>query len=92
MSGVNDLNFDAISDIASRLTIKKSTLADRDKKVKKDVEKAKEKIDITTFVELPDPFEQETVDELRTYTIRSLFRGLSFSMRNGGRYVLRSFP
>ena len=32
--------------------------------MKKDAEKAKEKIDTTTFVELPDPFEQETVDEL----------------------------
>ena len=66
MSGTNNFNFDVISDLVSRLsvTIKKSTLANRDWREKEDAEKAKEIIDTTIFVELLDPFEQEIVDDL----------------------------
>ena len=66
MSGTNNFNFDAISDLVSRLSfsIKKSTLANRDTREKADAEKAKEIIYTTTFVELPEPFEQEIVDDL----------------------------
>ena len=45
-------------------SIKKSTLANRDRSEKEDTKKAKEVIDTTTFVELPDPLEQEIVDDL----------------------------
>ena len=57
-------NFDAISDLVTKLSfsIKKSTLANRDRRKKED---AKENvIDTTTFKELPDLFEQEIVDDL----------------------------
>ena len=66
MSGTNNVNFDVISDLVSRLSvsIKKSTLANRDWREKEDAEKAKEIIDTTIFVELLVPFEQEIVDDL----------------------------
>ena len=66
LSGTNNFNFDVISDLVSRLSvsIKKSTLANRDWREKEDAEKAKEIIDTTIFVELLDPFEQEIVDDL----------------------------
>ena len=43
-----------------------------DRKEVEDAKKAKEIIESTTFVELPDPFEQEIVDNLftRTYSIK----------------------
>ena len=75
LSGTNNFNFDAISDFISRLgfSIKKSTLTNIDRKEVEDAKKAKEIIESTTFVELPDPFEQEIVDNLftRTYSIKS---------------------
>ena len=66
MSDANNVNFDTISDFISKLrfSIKKSTLANTDRKEVQDAKKAKEIIDSTTFVELPDPFEQEIVDNL----------------------------
>ena len=66
LSGGNNFNFDAISNFIRRLSfsIKKSTLANIDRKEVEDVKKAKEIIDSTTFVELPDPFKQEIVDDL----------------------------
>ena len=66
LSGANNFNFDVISDFISRVSfsIKKSTLANIDRKEVEDAKKAKEIIDSTTFVELPDPFEQEIVDDL----------------------------
>ena len=66
LSGANNFNFDAVSDLTGRLRfpIKKSTLANRDRREKKDAEKAKEITDTTTFVELPDPLEQAIVDDL----------------------------
>ena len=59
LSGANHFNFDAISDFISRLSfsVKKSTLASIDRKEVEDAQKAKEIIDSTTFIELPDPFE-----------------------------------
>ena len=44
--------------------MKKFTLGNRKRREKGDEEKAKETIDTITFVELPDPFEQEIVDDL----------------------------
>ena len=66
LSGANNFNFDVISDFISRVSfsIKKSTLANIDRKEVEDAKKAKEIIDSTTFAELPDPFEQEIVDDL----------------------------
>ena len=66
LSGSNNFNFDVFSDFISRLSfsIKKSTLASIDRKEIEDAQKAKEIIDSTTFVELPDPFEQEIVNAL----------------------------
>ena len=63
LRGANNFNFDVISDLVTKLSfsIKKSTLANRDRR-KKD---AKENVtDTTTFKELPDLFEQEIVDDL----------------------------
>ena len=61
LSGANDFNFDAISDLMTSLSfsIKKITLPNGDTKEKN----AKEIIDTTTFVPLPDPFEQEIADD-----------------------------
>ena len=66
LSGANNFNFDVISDFISRVSfsIKKSTFANINRKEVEDAKKAKEIIDSTTFVELPDPFEQEVVDDL----------------------------
>ena len=66
LSDANNFKFDATSDFISRLSfsIKKSTLANKDRKEVENAKKAKEIIDSTMFVELPDPFEQETVDDL----------------------------
>ena len=63
LSGANNFNFDAISDLVTKLSfsIKKSTLANRDRREKED---AKENVIDTAFKELPDLFEQETVDDL----------------------------
>ena len=64
MSGANNFNFDVISDLVTNLSfsIKKSTLANRDRRKK---ENAKKNVtDTTTFKELPDLFEQEIVDDL----------------------------
>ena len=66
LSGANHFNFDAISDLVSKFSFstKKSTIANRDRREKEDAKQAKEIIDTTTFVELPDLFEQEIVDDL----------------------------
>ena len=65
LSGANDFNFDAIYDLISSLSfsIKKITLANRDRREVEDAKNAKEIIDTTTFVPLPDPFEQEIADD-----------------------------
>ena len=44
-------------------SIKKTTLANRDRREGEDAKNAKEIIDTTTFVPLPDPFEQEIIDD-----------------------------
>ena len=64
LSRGSDFNFDAISEFIGTLSfsIKKSTLADRDREEVEDAKKAREIIDTTTFVELPDPHEQEILD------------------------------
>ena len=61
LSGADNFNFDAISDLISSLSfsIKKSTLANRDRREIENAKNAKEIINTTTFVPLPDPFEQE---------------------------------
>ena len=69
LSGGNNFNYDAVSDFIGKLSfpIKKSTLANRDRKEIEDAEKAKEII-ATTFVDLPDLFQQEILDTLFTDT------------------------
>ena len=69
LSGGNNFNYDAVSDFIGKLSfpIKKSTLANRDRKKIEDAEKAKEIIG-TTFVDLPDLFQQEILDTLFTDT------------------------
>ena len=69
LSGGSNFNYDAVSDFIGKLSfpIKKSTLANRDRKEIEDAEKAKEIID-TTFVDLPDLFQQEILDTLFTDT------------------------
>ena len=64
LSRGSDFNFDAISEFIGTFSfsIKKSTLANRDRKEVEDAKKAREIIDTTTFVELPDPYEQEILD------------------------------
>ena len=65
LSGANDFNFDAIYDLISSLSfsIKKTTLANRDRREVEDAKNAKEIIDTTTFVPLPDPSEQKITDD-----------------------------
>ena len=52
LSGACSFNFDAISDLSSRLsfTIKKSALANRDRQEAEDAKKTKKIIDSTTFL------------------------------------------
>ena len=60
LSGADNFNFDAISDLISSLSssIKKITLANRDRRKVEDAIIAKEITDTTTFVPLPDLFER----------------------------------
>ena len=69
LSGGNNFNYDAVFDFIGKLSfpIKKWTLANRDRKEIEDAEKAKEIIG-TTFVDLPDLFQQEILDTLFTDT------------------------
>ena len=61
LSGAKNFTFYEISDLISSLnfSIKKITLANRDRRDVEDAKNAKEIIDNTTFVTLPDPFEQK---------------------------------
>ena len=65
LSGANDFNFDAVSDLISSLSfsVKKITLANTDRREVEDAKNAKEIIDTTTFVPLPDPSEQKITDD-----------------------------
>ena len=66
LNGVRDFSFDSVSDVTSGINfkIKKSTLSNRDRKEKED-ENSLEKInENTTFVELPDQFEEDLIDDL----------------------------
>ena len=65
LSGANYFNFDTVSDLISSLSfsIKKITLANRDRREIEDAKNAKEIIDTTTFAPLLDPFEQEVADD-----------------------------
>ena len=64
LSDTNDFNVKAIFDLISSLSfsIKKITLANRDRTEIEDAKNANEIIDTTTFAPLPDPFEQEIAD------------------------------
>ena len=66
LSGVPDFEFDAISELVGRISFftKGSNLLKRDKRELEDAQKAKEMINITTFVEKPDPFEPELIDDI----------------------------
>ena len=44
-------------------SIKKTTLPNRERKEEEDLKKEEEIIDSTTFVPLPDPFEQDLIDD-----------------------------
>ena len=61
-----NFEFDAISELVGRISflIKGSTLLNRDKREFEDAQKAKEIIDKTMFVEKPDHFEQEFIDDI----------------------------
>ena len=65
LSGAANFNFDAISDLISSLSfsIKKITLANRDRRKVENAKITKEIIDTTTFVPLPDLFEQGIIDD-----------------------------
>ena len=64
LSGANDFNFDAISDLISSLSFFiKKLLANRDSKEIEDAKDVKVIINTTTFVLLPDPLEQEIVND-----------------------------
>ena len=65
LSGANDFNFDSVFDLIDSLSfsIKKIILANRDRREIEDAKNAKEIIDTTTFVPLPDSFEQEIADD-----------------------------
>ena len=65
LSGANDFNFDEISDLINALSfhIKKITLSNRDRKESEDIKKEQEIIDSTTFVPVPDPFEEDLIDD-----------------------------
>ena len=63
LSGANDFGFNEISDLINALSfyITKSTLANRHREEEEDLKKEEEIIDSTTFVPLPDPFEQDLI-------------------------------
>ena len=66
LSSAGDFLFDSVSDLTSAINfkIKKSTLSNRYRKEREDensLEKINEK---TTFVELPDQFEEDLIDDL----------------------------
>ena len=66
LSSSRDFSFDSVSDVTSGINvkIKKSTLSTRDRKEKED-ENSLEKInENTTFVELPDQFEEDPIGDL----------------------------
>ena len=65
LSGAYNFNFDAISNLISSFccSIKKITLANRDRREVEDAKNAKKKINTTTFVPLPDPFQQEIIHD-----------------------------
>ena len=66
LRGARDFSSDSVFDLTSgkNLKIKKSTLSNRDRKEKED-ENSLEKInENTTFVELPDQFEEDLIDDL----------------------------
>ena len=66
LSGANEFSFDNRSCLISGLTfkLKGSTLANRDRWEKEEMASSKKILDETTFVELPDEFEQDLVDNL----------------------------
>ena len=57
LSGANNLSLMQFLNHPSKQEIEIKKIENRDRKEKEDAEKAKEIIDKTTFVELPDPFE-----------------------------------
>ena len=65
LSGADNFNFDAFSDLISSLSfsINKITLTNRDRREVEDAKNAKEIIDTTTFVPLPNPFQHEIIDD-----------------------------
>ena len=65
LSGTNDFTFGSVSDLISGLSfkIKESTLSNRDRQ-KKDQKSSDKIIKDPSFVELPDQFEEELVEDL----------------------------
>ena len=66
LSGTRNFELNVISELVEWISflIKGSTLLNRDKQELEDAQKTKEITDKTTFVEKPDPFDQELVDNL----------------------------
>ena len=65
LSGANNFDFNEISDLINALSfsIKKITLANKDRREEEDLKKEEEIIiDSTTFVPLPDPFGQDLIN------------------------------
>ena len=65
LSGANDFGSNEIFDLTNALSfyITKSTLANRHREEEEDLKKEEEIIDSMTFVPLPDPFEQDLIDD-----------------------------
>ena len=66
LSGARDFSFDSISDLTSGINfkIKKSALSNRDRREKEDENSLEKMNENTSFVELPDQFEEGLIDNL----------------------------
>ena len=66
LSGARDFSFDSVSDLTSGINfkIKMSTLSNRDREGKEDGNSPEKINKNTTFVELPDQFEEDLMDDL----------------------------
>ena len=66
MSGAGDFSFDGVSDLTSEINfkIKELTLLNRDRKEKEDKISLEKINEDTTFVELPNQFEEDLIDDL----------------------------
>ena len=84
MSGAGDFSFNCVSDLTSRINfkIKELTLSKRDTKEKKDKISLEKINEDTTFVELPDQFEEELADELLKHLEQKKTEHLTLNYRH----------